>query len=148
MIKAAVDSNREAALRLGIEPPALLGVTVLTSFAQQDLVSLGVKGTVDEQVLRLAELSERSGLDGVVCSAHELGKLRTVCSANFMLIVPGIRPHGADRNDQKRVMTPSEAIQAGANFLVIGRPITKASNIEQAAKDISEEVGKALDTQK
>ena len=146
MIKAAVDSNEESALKLGIAPPALLGVTVLTSFGQEDLANIGVKGTVDDQVLRLAELSERSGLDGVVCSAHELRRLRGVCSSNFKLIVPGIRPHGADRNDQKRIMTPYEAIEAGADFLVIGRPITKALNIEHAARDIAGEVEKALDT--
>ncbi|MEE2694207.1 MAG: orotidine-5'-phosphate decarboxylase [Pseudomonadota bacterium] len=144
MMKAAVDSSKEASLRLGIKPPMLLGVTVLTSFGPRDLGSVGVKGTVDDQVLRLAELSERSGLDGVVCSAHELVRLRAVCNRNFKLIVPGIRPHGADSNDQKRIMTPSEAIEAGADFLVIGRPITKAPNIGQAAKEISREVEKAL----
>ena len=148
MIKAAVDSNKEAALRLGIAPPALLGVTVLTSFGREDLASLGVKGTVDDQVLRLAELSERTGLDGVVCSAHELRRLRGVCSSNFKLVVPGIRPHGADSNDQKRIMTPYEATKAGADFLVIGRPITKSSNIKHAARDIADEVEKALDTEK
>ncbi|MBT06172.1 MAG: orotidine-5'-phosphate decarboxylase [Rhodospirillaceae bacterium] len=146
MIKAAVDSNKEAALRLGMEPPTLLGVTVLTSFGQRDLASLGVKGTVDDQVLRLAELSERTGLDGVVCSAHELRRLRGVCSSDFKLVVPGIRPHGADTNDQKRIMTPYEAMAAGADFLVIGRPITKAPNIEHSAREIAREVERALDT--
>ena len=144
MIKAAVDSNKEAASRLGVAPPVLLGVTVLTSFGAQDLVSVGVKGPVDEQVLRLAEVSELSGLDGVVCSAHELQRLRGMCSNNFKLVVPGIRPRGSDSNDQKRIVTPSEAIEAGADFLVIGRPITKALNIGKAAKDISMEVEKAL----
>jgi len=144
MMKAAVDSNREEAAKLGMDPPLLLGVTVLTSFAAKDLASAGVVGTVDDQVLRLAALSETNGLDGVVCSAHELGQLRAVCDAGFKLIVPGIRPRGAESNDQKRIVTPSKAIQAGADFLVVGRPITQAANRSQAAKDISSEVQEAL----
>ena len=144
MMKAAVDSNQEEAAKLGMDPPLLLGVTVLTSFGAEDLASTGVVGTTEDQVFRLAALSEASGLDGVVCSAHELGRLRAGCDASFKLIVPGIRPRGVESNDQKRIVTPSEAIRAGAEFLVVGRPITQAANRTQAAKDISSEVQEAL----
>jgi orotidine-5'-phosphate decarboxylase len=145
MMKAAVDSNQEEAAKLGITPPLLLGVTVLTSFGNKDLASAGVAGNIHDQVLRLAKLSESSGLDGVVCSAHELGRLRAVCDVDFKLIVPGIRPRGVKPNDQKRIMTPSEAIREGADFLVVGRPITQAADLSQAARDISSEVQEALD---
>lgn len=89
-----------------------------------------------DQVERLARLTQTAGLDGVVCSAHEIKRLRAACGDDFVLMVPGIRPAGADKGDQKRVMTPSEAFEAGATHLVIGRPITGAPDPEVAARDI------------
>ena len=144
MMKAAIDSNQESAGKLGIPPPLLLGVTVLTSFGTSDLKGVGVVRSIDDQVLRLAALSAETGLDGVVCSAHELGRLRMECDASFKLVVPGIRPRGVENYDQKRIMRPAEAIHAGADFLVVGRPITQAASPSSAAQEISLEVDQAL----
>lgn len=114
----------------------LLGVTILTSLNQNDLEEVGYAYSPKDQVKKLAKLAQESGLDGVVCSAHEIESLRAACGNDFSLMVPGIRPAGSDQGDQKRVMTPAEAIQKGASHLVIGRPITKAENPAQAAHDI------------
>ena len=145
MLKAAVGSSHEVAASLGLEPPLLLGVTVLTSLGRSDLAGTGVKGSLDDQVLRLAALSEASGLDGVICSAHELVKLRALCGRDFKLVVPGIRPGGTAADDQKRIMTPSEAMVAGADYLVVGRPITQAADVGYAAQQISTAVDEALE---
>lgn len=114
----------------------LLAVTVLTSFNETGLFDVGQQGPVTEQVVRLARLAHASGLDGVVCSAHEVKQLRNVLPKNFILMVPGIRPEGSDAWDQKRIMTPRQAMDAGATHLVIGRPVTQAKNPQQAALDI------------
>lgn len=114
----------------------LLAVTVLTSLDDQNLESVGQKGPAAEQVKRLALLTQEAGLDGIVCSAKEIELVREACGPDFVLMVPGIRPAGADIGDQKRIMTPPDAMKAGATHLVIGRPITQADNPAQAAKDI------------
>lgn len=114
----------------------LLAVTVLTSLSESALEDVGQHGPASEQVLRLARLTHASGLEGVVCSAHEIKTLRNALPKNFVLMVPGIRPEGSSKDDQARVMTPKQAVDAGATHLVIGRPITQAKNPEQAAKDI------------
>ncbi len=115
----------------------LLGVTILTSLSHEELRDIGYEGeNVASSVQRLALLTKKSGLDGVVCSAHEIELLRETCGDDFVLMVPGIRPAGADVGDQKRVMTPKEALDKGATHLVIGRPITKAADPAQAAQDI------------
>jgi len=114
----------------------LLAVTVLTSMNDSALHEVGVDDTAGDQVLRLANLTHASGLDGVVCSAHEIKLLRNALPKNFVLMVPGIRPEGSDAGDQKRIMTPKEAVSAGATHLVIGRPITKAKDPQAAARDI------------
>ncbi len=114
----------------------LLAVTVLTSMNDSALSETGVNDTAGDQVLRLATLTHGSGLDGVVCSAHEIKSLRNALPKNFVLMVPGIRPEGSDAGDQKRIMTPKEAVDAGATHLVIGRPITGAKDPKQAALDI------------
>ncbi|QLB12533.1 orotidine-5'-phosphate decarboxylase [Bisgaardia hudsonensis] len=112
----------------GKDAPLLIGVTVLTSMEDLDLLQIGINASPMEQVIRLANLTQRAGLDGVVCSPQEVEILRTNCGKDFKLITPGIRPIGADFGDQRRVMTPSAAIQSGSDYLVIGRPITQAEN--------------------
>ena len=119
----------------------LIAVTMLTSIGDEDLPSVGLTPPVGDQVLRLASLAQQSGLDGVVCSAHEIARLRSELGPDFLLVVPGIRPAGADVGDQKRVMGPTEARDAGASILVIGRPITGASDPAQAARAIAESLG-------
>ena len=104
----------------------LIAVTVLTSMAQSDLAAIGMQGRPDEAVLRLARLAQGAGLDGVVCSAQEARALRAACGADFRLVTPGIRLADAKQDDQTRVMTPRAAMDAGADYLVIGRPITQA----------------------
>ncbi len=116
----------------------MLGVTVLTSMDSHGIEAVGFRGGVPDQVERLARLAQKSGLDGVVCSAHEIESVQAVCRDDFILMVPGIRPEGAAKGDQKRVMSPSQALAAGATHLVIGRPITQASDPARAAEEILE----------
>ncbi len=113
---------------------------MLTSLDQSDLAATGVAGSPSEHVIRLAKLAKTSGLDGVVCSAHEIEPLRRELGRDFMLIVPGIRPTGAATGDQKRVMTPREAVKLGADILVIGRPITGAADPAAAARAIRDDL--------
>jgi orotidine-5'-phosphate decarboxylase len=108
--------------------PLLIAVTVLTSMTQADLVEIGVDTSPEEQVLRLATLAKASGMDGVVCSAAETASLATHLGEEFVLVTPGIRAAGDDANDQKRIVTPVDAIVAGSHYLVIGRPITQAAD--------------------
>ncbi|MGC9459486.1 orotidine-5'-phosphate decarboxylase, partial [Vibrio genomosp. F10] len=110
----------------GKDRPLLIGVTVLTSMEQADLSGIGLNITPQEQVIRLATLTKNSGLDGVVCSAQEASLLKEELGQSFKLVTPGIRPVGASVGDQKRIMTPVDAIEAGSDYLVIGRPITQA----------------------
>ncbi len=116
------------AVAASARPPKLIAVTLLTSMAQEDLFELGVLASPADMVLRLAKLAYASGLDGVVCSAQEAALLRQHCGDEFCLVTPGIRPLDAASNDQARVMTPRAAIDQGANYLVIGRPITRADD--------------------
>jgi len=132
MMRAAAEAAREA----GDRRPLIIGVTVLTSLDEADLTATGVGGTASDQVRRLAGLAAAAGLDGVVCSAHEIESLRRDLGRDFKLIVPGIRPAGSDIGDQKRVMTPTEALALGADVLVIGRPITGAGDPRAAAEEI------------
>ncbi len=120
--------------------PLLIAVTVLTSMSTEDLQELGVDVSTEQQVLRLARLTRDSGLDGVVCSAREVISLRQALGNDFQLVTPGIRPAGADRQDQVRVATPASAIENGASYLVIGRPITQASDPLQALLAIQSEI--------
>jgi len=115
----------------------LLAVTVLTSLDDNDLAAVGQQGPAAEQVLRLARMAEANGAHGVVCSPTEVAMLRQEMGRDFDLVVPGIRPTGADTQDQKRVMTPADALTAGATALVIGRPITGASDPAEAARAIA-----------
>ena len=136
MLEAAREAVDSSAHR-----PKLIAVTVLTSMAQQDLADIGINATPAEMVLRLATLARDSGLDGVVCSAQEAALLRKQCGDKFCLVTPGIRPANSAADDQSRVMTPLAALQAGASYLVIGRPITQAADPLQTLLDINKEIG-------
>ena len=129
MMAAAAEAVRDISPR-----PLVIAVTVLTSLDDGDLASVGQNGPAADQVVRLARLTQAAGLDGVVCSAHEAAVLRRALGPDFKLIVPGIRPAGSATGDQKRVMGPKEAIEAGADFLVVGRPITEAADPAAAAR--------------
>ncbi|MFP8965133.1 orotidine-5'-phosphate decarboxylase [Pokkaliibacter sp. CJK22405] len=122
--------------KLGGTLPLLIGVTVLTSMDREDLREIGIDLEPQEHVLRLARLAEDSGLDGVVCSAQEATALRSVVADQFALVTPGIRPPTAEQGDQRRIMTPRQALDAGSNYLVIGRPITRAEVPNEALVDI------------
>ncbi|HDR0673142.1 TPA: orotidine-5'-phosphate decarboxylase [Pasteurella multocida] len=121
----------------GKDAPLLISVTVLTSMEDLDLLQIGINASPMEQVIRLANLTQRAGLDGVVCSPQEVEILRANCGKDFKLVTPGIRPIGSDFGDQRRVMTPAGAIQAGSDYLVIGRPITQADNPAEVLKSIN-----------
>jgi orotidine-5'-phosphate decarboxylase len=121
-------------------PPWVLAVTVLTSLDASDLADIGVHGSPADQVVRLATLAQRAGLDGVVCAAQEIAALRRECGPDFKLVVPGIRPANSATGDQKRTMTPAEAAGLGADVLVIGRPITNAPDPAAAAQAIAAEL--------
>jgi orotidine-5'-phosphate decarboxylase len=124
-----------------LRPPKLIAVTVLTSMAQEDLAELGMVVSPAELVLRLARLARDSGMDGVVCSAQEAALLRKHCGSEFCLVTPGIRPADASADDQSRIMTPRAALEAGASYLVIGRPITRAADPMLALQEISKQIG-------
>ncbi len=135
MMHAARDAAAESESR-----PKVLGVTVLTSLEDGDLEMVGQMWPATDQVVKLATLAKVAGLDGVVCSAHEIAQVRAACGPDFLLVIPGIRPAGADIADQRRVVTPREAVKAGADILVIGRPITGAKDPAAAAHAIAEDL--------
>lgn len=136
MMRAAATAASEVAVKAALPAPKLLGVTVLTHLDEQDLGDIGQQGPASAQVLRLARLAEESGLQGVVCAPQEITLLRGNLSKNMLLVVPGIRPAGAAAGDQKRIMTPAEAARLGADYLVIGRPITQSADPKIAAENI------------
>lgn len=131
MMKAAADALKETD-----NPPLLIGVTVLTSMDESDLKELGISKSVNEQVEYLAKLAKSSGLKGVVCSAQEANMLKAACGNDFKLMTPGIRPEGSSKDDQRRTMTPAEAVTVGVDYMVIGRPITQSPNPAQAVENI------------
>ncbi|MBU4314766.1 MAG: orotidine-5'-phosphate decarboxylase [Actinobacteria bacterium] len=141
MMKAAAEASKKISLSLGIRKPIILGVTLLTSINQEILEKeIGIKKRLGEQVVHLAKLAKTAGLDGVVASSWEIKEIRKDCGEDFVILTPGIRPAGKSSDDQKRVMTPREAIKLGADFLVIGRPIRNAANPVEAAKEILREI--------
>ena len=141
MMKAAAEATAKTSQGLGIRKPIILGVTLLTSINQEILEKeIGIKKRLEEQVVHLAKLAKAAGLDGVVASSWEIKEIRKACGEDFVILTPGIRPTGKSSDDQKRVMTPREAIKLGADFLVIGRPIRDASNPVEAAKEILKEM--------
>jgi orotidine-5'-phosphate decarboxylase len=136
MLKAAVDAAR------AVNPALLvLGVTVLTSMGEDDLEKIGMPGTVLEEVLRLARLALDNGCKGIVCSARETAAVRKELGGNFAIVTPGVRMVGSEHGDQVRVVTPAEAIAAGASHIVVGRPITEAADPAAAAKEILAQIG-------
>ena len=129
------------ALESSSNRPLLIAVTILTSMGQQDLQEIGLSGNPEDNVLRLASLTKEAGLDGVVCSSREVTSLRRQAQSEaFTLVTPGIRPAGSEVGDQKRIMTPTDAIRAGSNYLVIGRPITQATDPIETLKVINAEI--------
>lgn len=126
------------------KPPLILAVTVLTSLGGKDLSEIGIGGGPEEAVVRLARLAQNSGLDGVVASAQEAAAIRQACGPGFVIVTPGIRPSSSLAHDQSRITTPEEAIRAGADYLVVGRPITAAERPEAAAEAITAEIEGAL----
>ncbi|PHM28680.1 orotidine-5'-phosphate decarboxylase [Xenorhabdus budapestensis] len=132
---------KEALLPYGKDAPLLIAVTVLTSMEQSDLLGTGINVAPAQHAERLAKLTKQCGLDGVVCSAHEAQQLKAVYGQEFKLITPGIRPEGSDAGDQRRIMTPPQAIQAGVDYMVIGRPITRAENPALALQRINQSIG-------
>ena len=133
MMEAAREAVASASHR-----PRLIAVTVLTSMSDADLAEIGLQGSPEDNVRRLAGLAESAGLDGVVCSPREVDMLRNTMDRNFQLVTPGVRPVGAALNDQTRVATPEDAIRAGSSYLVIGRPITRADDPLAALRAINE----------
>ena len=141
MMKTAADKLAEESARLGIAKPKLIAVTILTSINQSDWEGLGYGATeISAQVVRLAKLAKSAGVDGVVASPQEAKLIRENCGDDFIIITPGVRPAGSAVNDQSRIATPSAAIKNGANYLVVGRPITKAENPKDAAEKILAEI--------
>jgi orotidine-5'-phosphate decarboxylase len=144
MMRATAEAVSEAAAREGFAAPLILGVTVLTSQSAESLAEIGIRETVEAQVVRLARLCDESGLGGVVASPHEIAPVRrAVTRKGFVILTPGVRPAGASRDDQRRVQTPGEAILAGADYIVVGRPITAASDPRASARLILEEIERA-----
>jgi len=122
------------------ERPRLLAVTILTSSTVETLRQIGIEHSVQDMVVRLARLAKSSGMDGVVASPLEIGLIREACGPDFLIVTPGVRPSFASVDDQKRIMTPAEAVSCGADYLVIGRPIAKAADPVQAADCIANEI--------
>ncbi len=135
MLRAAVEAASQCT-----NPPTILAVTVLTSLADEDLQQIGVSGRVLEQVLRLAALAREAGCGGIVASPHEVREIRRRLGEGFAIVTPGVRPAGTSAGDQARVLTPAEAIAAGATHLVVGRPVTEAPDPAQAARAILDEI--------
>lgn len=143
MMKLAADTVKTRAAELGIKPPKLIAVTVLTSMSEQDWAQLNYSTSIQEQVISLAKLAQQAGLDGVVASPQEAAAIRAACGPNFLIVTPGVRPTNADTNDQSRIATPRAALENGATHLVIGRPITQAPAPKQAAMAILNEMQEA-----
>jgi len=123
------------------QKPLLIAVTVLTSSSEHELLETGVPASTEQHVLTLAQLAKQSGMDGVVCSARESAMLKHALGEEFRLVTPGIRPRNTEVGDQKRIVTPAQAIEQGSDYLVIGRPVTQAPNPNQALVAILQEIG-------
>jgi orotidine-5'-phosphate decarboxylase len=139
----AMMSAAQEGLGRAKDRPAVLGVTVLTSMSPDTLKEVGITGTPGSRALALAKLAKKAGLGGVVASAHETAAIRRACGRQFLIVVPGVRPADSSANDQSRVATPAEAIRAGADYLVVGRPITAAADPGKAAENIVKEIASA-----
>jgi orotidine-5'-phosphate decarboxylase len=135
MMARAVDAASESAEKLTLQRPQIIAVTVPTS--RQDISEIGITSDISSTVIRLAQLAQAAGCDGIVCSPHEIKMVRQVCGPDFVIVAPGIRLGGDDDDDQKRVDTPGAAIDAGANYIVVGRPVLRASNPVHAVERIT-----------
>ncbi len=144
MLRAAMAAAFRVADQTGGPRPQVIGITILTSFDDVDVDEVGMRGPLGDQVRRLAEVAQSAGLDGVVVSAHEIAALRAQCGEDFTLVVPGIRPAWSSADDQKRIVTPAEAIRRGADYLVVGRPILRADDPAAAARRIVEDMASAV----
>lgn len=144
MMRVTVGEVGKLCRKEGLPKPKILAVTVLTSLSRDDLRRVGVAAGVESQVVRLAKLAREAGMDGVVASPHEISRIRRECGRRFLIITPGVRPHEAEWGDQKRVMTPGEAIRAGADYLVVGRPILDAPDPVRAARAIVADMEQAF----
>ena len=140
MMQKAVASSTSSSRTLAVPPPLIVAVTILTSLKQEDLVAIGIDMPIEETVFRLATLAKQAGVNGVVASAQEAQRIKTGCGSDFIIVTPGIRPQNTSLDDQKRTVTPKEALRAGSTFMVIGRPILKAKDPLKAAQDIAHEV--------
>lgn len=140
MMKKTVEASRTAAKSLGIPKPLILAVTILTSMDEETLKAVGIQGPILEEVGRLASLSMKAGVDGVVASPQEIGVIRQRCGEKFLIVTPGIRAPSDKKDDQKRTLSPKEAITAGASYLVIGRPIKEAKDPIEAVQKIIEDI--------
>ena len=145
MRQAAGDAGRSAAARRGRPAPLLIAVTVLTSMDEETLRKVGVQRPLREHVMALARMTQQAGLDGVVASPQETAAIRAACGREFAIVTPGIRgaSAGTERNDQSRTMGPAEAVEAGASYIVVGRPIIAATDPRQAAESIAAELNRA-----
>jgi orotidine-5'-phosphate decarboxylase len=141
MMKAALRAVEEEAEKQKTQRPLVIAVTILTSITRDILEEeIGIKQSVEATVGRFALLTKKAGLDGVVCSANEVGTIRKLCGDKFLTVTPGIRPAWAGDDDQKRIVTPAQAIKNGSDYIIIGRPITRAKNMVDAARRIVEEM--------
>ena len=140
MMKKTVEASRETAKNLGISRPLILAVTILTSMDESVMKEVGIQGPILEEVGRLAFLSMKAGVDGVVASPQEIGIIRERCGEKFLIVTPGIRLPSEKKDDQKRTLSPKEAISNGADYLVIGRPIKEAKDPLEAVQKIIEDI--------
>jgi orotidine-5'-phosphate decarboxylase len=140
MMRTTVTAVRRVCRQENRSRPLMLAVTVLTSLDQADLKKLGVNSEVADQVVRLALLTREAGMDGVVASPHEVADIRAACGRRFVIVTPGIRPSSGKRDDQRRVMTPAEAMSSGVDYIVVGRPILQARDPVTAAREIVAEM--------
>jgi orotidine-5'-phosphate decarboxylase len=140
MMKRCADTARDAAKKAGHDQPKIIAVTVLTSMDENNLKTIGIFDNMETQVLRLARLTKDAGLDGIVASPSELKLIKKELGQEFLVVTPGVRPSWASTDDQKRVATPKEAVDNGADFIVVGRPIIKADDPSAAAKKVLEEI--------
>jgi len=143
-LRLAVEEAEKTAFRTGTRPPLVIAVTVLTHLKDDDLVRLGLDGTAESLSIGLARLARTAGAAGVVCSAHEVQAIKAECGDDFVTVTPGIRPAGTPLGDQERVMTPGQAVRVGADYLVVGRPITRAPEPSEAVRSILAEMEEAM----
>lgn len=144
MMRVSVEKVQEVCAKQNLKVPKMVGVTILTSFDEAGIAKVGYKNCIADTALNLAKLCQAANMSGVVCSPHEAKLIKDTCGADFITVCPGIRPTWAAAGDQKRITTPADAIKIGVDHMVVGRPITKAENPQEAAFKIIEEIGGAM----